>query len=159
MRVAGVDGAAGRRRSRTATLSLVRTLRNEVAVRPDPLSILRGRVAQAIERRRRGGTRPADRPLRLVQRLPEDLRGTGRRGYPAGRLDVAASRHRRAGAGLATDGRVAVRPRSAGRQRPAIPERLRQSGGVGGPLGRLSLETLAGPRGTGRARRPEGESL
>ena len=71
--------------------------------------------ATARECDHRGRARPAHRPLRVLWRLPQDLRRAGRREPVAVGLVVTPSRPHRSRSGTETAGRVALRIRARAR--------------------------------------------
>ena len=95
--------------------SLVWTLRHAVAIQANRMPVLRSGLSTVGGRGRRGRGRPTHRLLRVLPRLPEDVRRPGQRGPPALGLVLAAPRHGRPRPGPQTPGRVALRSSIPGR--------------------------------------------
>ena len=79
VRIRAGDGAAVRRGPRTPPAPGVRPLRYALAIQANRLSLLRGRQPAAVRPGRRGRGRAADRLLRVLRRLPQDVRRAGGR--------------------------------------------------------------------------------
>ncbi len=121
-------GSIGRRRSGASTITGRRPVRIAMAVRPNRLSVLRERIAPGRQRWRRR-RRAADRLLRSVSRLPENLQRPRGRTGAARRLDLIAPRSRRSRSWTEAHGDLAL-PLGAGPARRAsdIQGGVRRSG-------------------------------
>ena len=94
------------------TAALVRSLRHTLAVQTNRMPVLRRGLSTAVGRGRRGRGRAAHRLLRVLQRLPEDVRRAGQRGPPALGLVFSSSRPHRPGSRTEEGRRVALRVRA-----------------------------------------------
>src|SRR5262249_43799302 len=122
------DGADRGDRAGAAASAVLWPLPDAVEVPADAMPLLRGRFASPLGDQDRKRGRPADRPLPGLPGLPQDLRGAGRGGAHAGRLDLAPPRPARPPARAGAEGGLALR---SGVARPAVTGRRRQwPGGV-----------------------------